>query len=148
MVSFMVDSFNVKKNKTGRTWFIDLDGTIFEHNSYLYGKNIILNEAKNFLNEIPSEDCLIFVTARPQKYKTMTLKSLKLLDINYDGIIFNISSGTRVIINDKKFSGKFTALAINKERNDQKFPFFLFNKFRFNSLRNFFKNLIYNYKYH
>ena len=115
----MVDSFNVKKNKRGRTWFIDLDGTIFEHNSYLHGKNIVLKKAKYFLNEIPSEDCLIFVTARPQKYKNMTLKSLALLDIDYDGIIFNVSSGTRVIVNDKKVSGKFTALAINKKRNDQ-----------------------------
>jgi len=144
----MVDSFNVKKNKTGRTWFIDLDGTIFEHNSYLCGKNIVLKNAKFFLNEIPSEDCLIFVTARPQKYKNMTLKSLALLDIDYDGIIFNVSPGTRVIVNDKKVSGKFTALAINKRRNDKNFPFFLLKKFRYNSLTNFFKNLIYNYKYH
>ncbi len=144
----MVDSFNIKKNKRGRTWFIDLDGTVFEHNTYLNGKNIILKKAKDFLNEIPSEDCLIFVTARPKQYKDMTLKSLELLEINYDGIIFNISSGTRVIINDKKVSGKFTALAINKARNDQNFPFFLFNKFRYNSFINFLKNLIYNYKYH
>ena len=144
----MVDSFNVKKNKTGRTWFIDLDGTIFEHNSYLYGKNIVLNKAKTFLNEIPSEDCLIFVTARPKKYKNMTLKRLALLDIDYDGIIFNVSSGTRVIINDKKVSGKSTALAINKRRNDQNFPFFLLKKFRYNSLINFFKNFFYNYKYY
>ena len=144
----MVDSFNVKKNKTGRTWFIDLDGTIFEHNSYLYGENIVLNKAKTFLNEIPSEDCLIFVTARPKKYKNMTLKSLALLDIDYDGIIFNVSSGTRVIINDKKVSGKSTALAINKRRNDQNFPFFLLKKFRYNSLINFFKNFFYNYKYY
>ena len=144
----MVDRFNVKKNKTERTWFIDLDGTIFEHNSYLYGKNIVLKKVKFFLNEIPSDDCLIFVTARPRKYKNMTLKGLSLLDIDYDGIIFNVSSGTRVIVNDKKDSGKFTALAINKRRNDQNFPFFLFKKFRYNSLINFFKNLIYNHKYY
>ena len=124
MVVSMVGSFNVKQNKKGRTWFIDLDGTIFEHNSYLYGKNIVLKKALEFLSEIPREDCLIFVTARPKEYKNMTLKSLNLLDINYDGIIFNISSGTRVIINDKKVSGKFTAIAINKARNDQNFPFF------------------------
>ena len=68
----MVDSFNVKQNKKGRTWFIDLDGTIFEHNTYLYGKNIILKKAKEFLSEIPREDCLIFVTARSKEYKDMT----------------------------------------------------------------------------
>ena len=80
---WMENYFSVKK-KTGKTWFIDLDGTIFEHNSYLKGKNILLKNAKTFLNEIPNEDCLIFVTARPQKYKKMTLESLIVLDINFD----------------------------------------------------------------
>ena len=67
---------------------------------------------------------MIFVTARPQKYKNMTLKSLALLDIDYDGIIFNVSSGTRVIVNDKKVSGKLTALAVNKKEVSQNFFFY------------------------
>ena len=46
-------------------------------------KKYSFKKAKFFLNEIPSEDCLIFVTARPQKYKNMTLKSLALLDIDF-----------------------------------------------------------------
>ena len=42
----MENYFSVKK-KTGKTWFIDLDGTIFEHNSYLKGK-YTFKKCKNF----------------------------------------------------------------------------------------------------
>ena len=78
----------------------------------------------------------------------MTIESLILLDINFDGIIFNLSPGTRVLINDKKVSGKLTALAVNKKRNNTNFPFYLFNKFRFSSAVSYLKNLIFNYRYY
>ncbi len=144
----MANNLIMKKKKFGKTWFIDLDGTIFEHNTYLRGENIVLENAEAFLKEIPKEDCLIFVTAREERYKQMTLKSLELLEIKFDGILFNITSGTRVLLNDKKETKKLTALALNKRRNSNKFPFFLLENYRYNTIFDFFKNIIFRLKYY
>ena len=138
----------IKNKKFGKTWFIDLDGTIFEHNGYLVGENILLKNAKLFLDSIPKDDCIIFVTARTNKYEKMTLTSLNNYKIKYDGIIFNITSGTRILINDKKINNKRTCFAYNKRRNTSNYPFYILKSFKFKSLKLFFRNLIFSYKFY
>lgn len=120
----------IKKKKTGKTWFVDIDGTIFIHNGYLSGKNELIENAKEFLQSIPDNDCLIFVTARPEKYAEMTINSLTKLNKKFDLIIFNVTSGTRVLINDKKITNQKTCVAFNKKRDDSFFPFYAIQGFK------------------
>lgn len=102
----------------GKTWVLDLDGTIVKHNGYkIDGIDTLLENAKEFLNSIPKEDMIIFITSRTKKYKKITEDFLKKEGIKYHYIIYEAPYGERILINDKKPSGLCTAIAVNSERN-------------------------------
>jgi len=105
----------------GHTWILDLDGTIVKHNGYIIDRHdTLLDGAKDFLRSIPSDDMIVFITARTEALREMTEKFLAEQNIRYDHIIFNAPYGERVLINDRKPSGLDTALAVNVERNNIK----------------------------
>lgn len=138
----------IEKKKMGKTWFIDIDGTIFIHNGYLNGKNELIKNAKEFLETIPDNDSIIYVTARPKKYAEMTINSLQKLNIKFDFIIFNITSGTRVLINDKKITNKRTCVAFNKSRNSSFFPFYAIEGFSPTSFFDKIKKLFFKFNFY
>ena len=101
------------------TWFIDLDGTILKHNGlWQDGYDIILPGVKELWKSIPIEDCIIITTARKEMWKEETVKALKENDLRYDQIIFSLSHGERILINDIKPEKNLkTAIAWNVERD-------------------------------
>ena len=104
----------------GHTWILDLDGTIVKHNGYkIYGKDIFLDGAKEFLESIPQEDMIIFITSRTEEYRELTESFLKDNGIRYDYIIFGAPYGERILINDKKPSGLSMSYTINVERDNK-----------------------------
>ena len=100
------------------TWFIDLDGTILEHNGYLFKKkDKLLKGVKLFFRKI-KKDKIIITTSRNRKYSKITIKFLKKNKINFDEIIFKLPYGERILINDIKPKKKLrTAKSINLKRN-------------------------------
>ena len=101
------------------TWILDLDGTIVKHNGYkIDGTDSFLPNAKEFLDSLPKDDVLIFMTSRTENEKHLTETFLKNNQINYDHILYNIPYGERILINDQKPSGLCTAIAISGERNN------------------------------
>ena len=47
-----------------KTWIFDLDGTILKHNGYkIDGKDTLLQGAKEYLDTLPKEDKIIFITS-------------------------------------------------------------------------------------
>ena len=105
-------------SKLSKTWFIDIDGTIVEHNGYLNGTDKPLKGAIDFLKSIPEKDFIVFTTARNSKFKVITQDFLRNNNIRYDLILYDLPSGERVVINDKKPSGLLMSHAINLERNE------------------------------
>ena len=102
----------------GKTWVLDLDGTVVVHNGYLAdGKDTLLSGAKTFLDAIPEGDMIIFLTSRKKEYAELTERFLKEHDIRYDAILYEAPYGERILINDRKPSGLATAFAVNTERN-------------------------------
>jgi hypothetical protein len=104
----------------GKTWFIDLDGTIFRHNEYLDIKGGIqrpLPHALKFLRSIPKQDTVVFTTGRKEKYRAYTIRCLKQAKIRFDHLIMGLPRGTRIIINDEKEDGRKTAIGITVARN-------------------------------
>jgi hypothetical protein len=102
----------------GHTWFLDLDGTIVKHNGYkLDGHDTFLDGALAFLNSIPKEDMVVFITSRKEEYREMTERFLRDNAVRYDHIIFNAPYGELILINDRKPSGLETAIAVNMERD-------------------------------
>ena len=100
------------------TWLIDLDGTVVKHNGYkIYGKDVLLDGALDFLNNIPQNDKIIFLTSRKNEFSQMTEDFLAENNIKYDKIIYELPYGERILINDNKPSGLTMGYAINKERD-------------------------------
>lgn len=105
-----------------KTWIIDIDGVIFEHNKY---KELQPDEDEtplpgvaDFFKRIDKSDFVILVTSRDERYRERTERSLKKADVCYNIIIMNLPVGERVVINDQKPSGLDTAFAINLRRNE------------------------------
>ena len=101
------------------TWFVDLDGTILEHNAYLIKKkDKLLKGVKSFFRKIPKGDKIIITTSRDKKYSKITINFLRKNKIKFNKIIFNLPFGERILINDIKPKKKMrTAKSINLKRN-------------------------------
>lgn len=109
---------NLILSNLNKTWIFDLDGTICIHNGYKnFGEDIIIEEAKKFINNIDEDDMIILLTARKKEYKNQTEDFLKKHNIRYNYIIYDAPCGERIVINDKKPSGLKTAHAINIDRD-------------------------------
>lgn len=107
------------------TWILDLDGTILKHNGYkIDGKDSFLQGAKEFLEDVPEQDMVLFITSRTDEYKEMTIKFLEEHQVRYDQIIFNAPYGERILINDDKPDGLKMSIGVNKERDSSIFPDF------------------------
>jgi hypothetical protein len=100
-----------------RTWIIDLDGTVFKHNGYKEGKDILLTGVKELWNSFLPNDMIIIVTARDESERDKTIDSLIFHQLKFDKIIFGAPTGERIVINDIKPEGLKTALAWNVERD-------------------------------
>ncbi len=101
-----------------KTWIFDIDGTIVKHNGYKTdGVDSLLEGAKEYIDSIPPEDFILFLTSRTDEFKEKTIGFLRENDIRYDDIIFNVPMGERIVVNDRKPSGADMAYAFNNERN-------------------------------
>ena len=101
----------------GKTWIIDIDGTLLKHNGYKTGHEEVLSGVENFFSQISERDMVILITGRDETYRESTIKMLKKNSIRFDHIIFNAPLGERIVINDIKPSGLNTAVAVNKVRD-------------------------------
>lgn len=106
-----------------KTWIFDLDGTLLKHNGYKTdGTDTVLPGAKEYLEQIPTEDKIVIFTSRTEEYREMTLSFLKEQQIRYDEIIFNMPMGERIVVNDRKPSGLDMAVAFNLDRDVFELP--------------------------
>jgi len=105
-------------SELGKTWILDLDGTIVKHNGYkLDGTDTLLPGAELFLHQIPAKDRVIFLTSRPKNLSSQTEAFLQAHGIRYDDILYDLPYGERILVNDKKPSGLRTAIAVNTRRD-------------------------------
>ncbi|MCM1100978.1 MAG: hypothetical protein NC398_06295 [Acetatifactor muris] len=101
-----------------KTWIFDLDGTVLKHNGYKTdGADTLLTGAKEYLDAIPQEDKIIFLTSRTEAYRQMTLAFLEENGIPFDEILFDMPMGERILVNDRKPSGLDMAVAVNMDRD-------------------------------
>lgn len=109
---------NLILSKLGHTWILDLDGTVVKHNGYkIDGADTFLDGAKDFLQNIPAKDMIIFVTSRTDNERELTENFLAKNNIRYDAIIYNAPYGERILLNDNKPQGLITALAVERRRD-------------------------------
>jgi FMN phosphatase YigB (HAD superfamily) len=110
---------SLKLSNLNKTWIFDLDGTIVKHNGHLNNTEELLHGVKEFfINNIKNEDYVLILTARQKKYKKITENFLKLNNIRYNKVIYDLPTGERLLFNDKKESGLVTAYSFNLIRNE------------------------------
>lgn len=108
----------LKLSTLNKTWILDLDGTLVEHNGYKTADDRFLPGAKEFLQSIPEDDFVLIMTAREKEAKVKTEKFLKENNIRYNLILFEMPMGERILLNDNKPSGLKCAYALNPKRNE------------------------------
>lgn len=98
------------------TIFLDIDGTILRHKDTL--QNMLMSEPELLDGTLDKlyhwhnqGYTIILTTARPEGSRYKTEKQLNELGIVYSGLIMNLSSGPRIVINDTKPDGTITAIA-------------------------------------
>ena len=95
-----------------KTLFVDFDGTTFQHAT----ENILPGTKEKFAEWKAKGYTIIITTARPVEAEEITIKALQDNGLEYDGIVFGLPNGDRVVINDIK-EGRERAFAYNVERN-------------------------------
>ena len=107
-----------------KTIFCDIDGTLMEHchtiSEVLTGEKArILDQVRQKMDQWDSQGHrIILVTARKESTRTVTERQLSQLGIAYDQLVMGVTSGPRVLINDKLHNGDADrAIAINVQTN-------------------------------
>lgn len=112
----------------GRTFFIDIDGTIVKHldNSeidYIIEnqctlKELLLPGVKELWGTFSNDDYIIITTARTEKHRQFTEKLFHENNLFYDLLIMDLPSGPRIVINDINDIEDNKAIGINVLRNE------------------------------
>lgn len=100
--------------------FIDLDGSLIEHNPYFSFNGIpkILDGVKEAFKKWNEKDyTIVITTGRKESDRERTIRQLEKLELSYNLLLMDMPRGERVIINDTKPDGTITARAFNIERN-------------------------------
>ena len=108
--------FELSEN-LGHTWIIDVDGTIAEVNQPPYKNDKLLPGVKEMWAQIPKDDMIVIMTARPKDIQEQTLQFIRDNGLRYDLAIFGVHHGERIVVNDNKPGGLQTAIAWNVKRN-------------------------------
>jgi hypothetical protein len=100
------------------TYFCDIDGTIFVNGEYSSSPEILYNNVDALLKEMSRGCKIVFCTARPQKYESITRKALDKIGFIGCPLIMEVNHSSRVLINDYAASNPYpSAVAINLPRN-------------------------------
>lgn len=104
--------------KLDKTWFVDIDGTLFKHKTNVELDYIIsefgteshlqenpLPEAIEFINKLPKKDRVILTTARESRHLAHTIRALHHFDVRYNKIVDELGAGPRIVVNDIKPEG-------------------------------------------
>ena len=120
-----------------KTWFVDIDGTLFKHRTNVELDYIIpeygteshlqeepLPEAIDFINGLPKKDRVILTTARESRHLAHTIRALHYFNVRYNKIVDELGAGPRIVVNDIKPEGSAgnkndldTAYGMNVERD-------------------------------
>ena len=118
-------------SEIGRTYFIDVDGTLVPHLSNVELDGIIESENYNFDSKretllpgvkelwatFKEQDTIIITTARRESHREMTENIFRNNGLRYDKLIMDLPSGPRIVINDTTDSLYQKAIGINVMRN-------------------------------
>lgn len=119
----------IKYAESKKTYFIDLDGTLWFNQSKLFENHyetpkFPIQEAINYFKKKEAEGCkLIFTTSRPHSVRDITENELfNVYGFKRTKVIMDLPHGPRVLVNDfSKTNPGPSAIAINATRDSNAF---------------------------
>ena len=114
-----------------KTWFLDVDGTIVEHNTQFSGETIeFLPNVEDFLVKLGNNDSIVLTSARKfDNIEFIANYIEKISPAKVVKVIEEIGVGERILVNDEKPSGLKTAYSLNVKRNNGfDIPFFMLDE--------------------
>jgi hypothetical protein len=118
---------------TGRTFFIDVDGTIVKHLSNGEIDAIVeklksgelsadyceplLDGVRDFWKTFAPDDRIIITTARTESHRALTERIFKKNGLKFHLLVMDLTSGSRYLINDVVSPADTKAIAINVIRD-------------------------------
>jgi len=111
------------KSAKPKTIFCDIDGTLLKHHGDT--RMITINHPQSLpgvvdkINEWElNGHHIILTTGRRESLRQRTEEHLQAMGIPYDILLMGITSGHRVLINDKNTRGDDTCFAVNLKRDE------------------------------
>ena len=113
----------VSQKDKPKTILCDLDGTIFKHQGDTVGiqrnQPVVLKGVVNKFNEWElNGHYIVLMTGRRESLRKRTEEHLQAFGIPYDLLLMGVSSGERVLINDKNILGEDTCFSVNVEKDE------------------------------
>jgi hypothetical protein len=114
----------------GKTYFIDIDGTIVPYLTNEQLDNMIpipinstcteqlLPGVKELWETFSNEDIIVMTTARHERHRQFTEKIFSQNNLVYSHLIMDLTNGPRILINDTPDIFYKKAIAVNVRRND------------------------------
>lgn len=116
----------------GKTYFIDVDGTIvgyltnslldqildMEARGFVLGSETLLPGVKHLWSTFESDDIIVITTARKESHRVYTERIFTENNLRYNVMLMDLANGPRILINDYKDILIPKAIAINVKRND------------------------------
>jgi len=101
-----------------KTWLVDLDGVLVEHNGHLRGADRLLAGAQAFSKQVAPQDVVVLLSARAEAWQSQSVSLLREAGLRIDRVLFGLPTGERILINDRKPSGLETAFCLNLARDE------------------------------
>ena len=110
----------------GKTYFIDIDGTIVPYLTNVELDNMIpmntceeqlLPGVKELWGTFSNEDIIVMTTARCERHRQFTEKIFSDNNLVYSHLIMDLTNGPRILINDTPDMFYKKAIAVNVRRN-------------------------------
>lgn len=112
---------------SGKTYFIDIDGTIVKHisnddidnmlNNGTMFEEVLLPGVHQLWDKFQPNDKIVITTARKESHRQITEKIFSQNNLRFDLLIMDLPSGQRILINDSPDSLYKKAIAINVKRD-------------------------------
>ena len=110
-------------SKRPKTIICDIDGTIFHHHcegldgQVLKETKILEGTIKKFREWDAAGHNIILITGRRESLRSLTVSELNKFGLYFDDLIMGVGGGDRILVNDRKPSGRDTAYSYNLDRN-------------------------------
>ena len=112
-----------QKTRRPTTYILDIDGTLLRHHEdgsctqWDPERAVLLDGWREWFDDREKESAVtVLITSRPETLRDETEVVLRLLGLFWHALVMGVTSGDRVLVNDKKPGGEYRTCAVELPR--------------------------------